>query len=136
VELIVFQWAIVGEATYIVTVAVLKLSLGIFFARIVVKPWQLWTIYSTVAVNIVSSTASFFYVLLRCGVNLNIYVYEQLANRCTPRSLDRFFAYQQAAFTTITDCIFATLPIFILWDAHMDIRSKLSVGFILSLAGL
>jgi hypothetical protein len=114
---------------------ILKVSLGIFFARIVVKRWQLWTIYGTVAVNIISSAASFFYVLLRCGPNLDVYVYVQLANRCTPRSLDRFFAFQQAAFTTLTDCVFVTLPVFILWNAHMSKRSKFSVGIILSLAG-
>ncbi|KAF2194861.1 hypothetical protein K469DRAFT_726006 [Zopfia rhizophila CBS 207.26] len=130
------KWVIIGEATYIITVMILKVSLGIFFARIVVKPWQLWTIYINVAVNIVSSMVSFFYVIFRCGANLDVYVYRQLANECAPRPLDRFFAYQQASFTTLTDCIFASFPIFILWNASMDIRSKISVGFILSLAAL
>ncbi|KAF2795352.1 hypothetical protein K505DRAFT_302186 [Melanomma pulvis-pyrius CBS 109.77] len=129
-------WTIVGEATYIVTVMMLKISLGIFFARIVVASWQLMTIYITVAVNVFSSTASFFYALLRCGANLDLYVYKQLADHCTPRGLDRFFAYQQASFTTLTDGIFICLPIFILWNASMDLRSKISVGFILSLAAL
>lgn len=130
------QFTIVGEATYLLTIMMLKISLAIFFARIVIKPWQLFTIYITVGVNILSSLSSFFYVLLRCGPNLNIYVYKQLAYECTPDPLDRFFAYQQAAFTTLTDLTFATLPIFILWNAHMCIRSKISVGFILSLAAL
>lgn len=114
----------------------LKISLGVFFARIVVKAWHLWTIYVNVALTIVSSTASFFYVLLRCGANLDIYVYKQLQNQCTPRGLDRFFAYQQAAVTTLTDCVFAVLPIFILWNASMNKRSKISVGLVLSLAAL
>ncbi|KAF2265167.1 hypothetical protein CC78DRAFT_207671 [Lojkania enalia] len=130
------KWAIVGEATYIITIMVMKISLGIFFARIVVKTWQLWTIYFTVAVNILSSAASFFYCLFRCGTNLDAYVFYQLADKCTPRALDRFFAYQQASFTTLTDCIFATLPIFILWNSSMDTTSKISVGLILSLAAL
>jgi hypothetical protein len=114
----------------------LKISLGIFFARIVVLPWQLRTIYTTVAVNVISSAASFFYVLLRCGPDLDGYVYKQFSGNCAPRGLDRFVAYQQAAFTTVTDLVFAILPIFILWNAHMSVRSKVSVGLILSLAGL
>lgn len=114
----------------------LKISLGVFFSRIVVKTWQLWTIYITVTVNVLSSAASFFYALFRCGANLDIYVYRQLANQCTPRGLDRFFAYQQASVTTLTDCVFAILPVFILWNASMDARTKISVGFILSLGAL
>lgn len=125
-----------GEATYIVTIMTLKISLGIFFARIVIKAWQLTVIYITVGVNIVSSIASFIYVLLRCGPNLDAYVYKQLANNCTPRGLDRFFAYQQAAFSTLTDIVFATLPIFILWNTCMNKQSKISVGLILSMAAL
>lgn len=115
---------------------VLKISLGIFFARIVVKSWQLVLIYVTVAVTIISSMASFFYCLFRCGPNLNDYVFRQLANRCTAQALDRFFAYQHASFTTLSDCIFAILPIFILWNTSLGRRSKISVGVILSLAAL
>ncbi|KAF2749559.1 hypothetical protein M011DRAFT_513691 [Sporormia fimetaria CBS 119925] len=129
------KWAIVGQATYIVTIMMLKTSVAIFFARIVIKPWQLWTIYITTGVNIISSAAAFFYALLRCGPDLDNYAFRQLQNKCMPRSVDRFFAFEQAAFTTITDCTFAILPVFILWNAHMSIRNKISVGLILSLAG-
>jgi hypothetical protein len=118
------------------TVMTLKISLGIFFARIVVAPWQLTTIYVTVGVNIFSSTASFFYVIFRCGVDLDVYVYKQLYNNCTPRALDRFFAFQQASLTTATDLAFLILPVFMLWSASMCTRSKLTVGFILTLAAL
>jgi hypothetical protein len=114
----------------------LKISLGIFFARIIIKPWQTGLIYINVGVNVFSSAAAFFYVFFRCGPNLEDYVIQQLMNKCTPRTLDRFVAYQQAAVTTLTDVIFVTLPIFILWNANMSRRSKLSVGFILCLAAL
>jgi hypothetical protein len=114
----------------------LKISLGIFFARIIIKPWQTGLIYINVSVNVFSSAAAFFYVLFRCGPNLDDYVTQQLMNKCMPRALDRFIAYQQAAITTLTDIIFITLPVLILWNANMSRRSKLSVGFILCLAAL
>lgn len=113
---------------------VLKISLGIFFARIVVKPWQLGIIYVNVAVNILSSCAAFFFVLFRCGSNIDKYVEQQLLDKCTPRTVDRFVSYQQASITTLTDIVFVTIPILILWKANMSKRSKVSVGFILSLA--
>lgn len=126
----------VSEATYVVAMMILKISLGIFFARIVVKPWQMGLIYVNVGVNIFSSTATFFYVLFRCGPNLDDYVIQQLSDKCTPRTLDRFMAYQQAAIMTLTDLVFVALPVFILWNANMSGSSKISVGFILSLAAL
>lgn len=43
-------------------------------------------------------------------------------------------AYQQASITTLTDLVFVVLPIFVLWNANMSRRSKISVGLILSLA--
>jgi hypothetical protein len=112
----------------------LKISLGIFFARIVVKPWQMGLIYVNVGVNVFSSAATFFYCLFRCGPNIDDYVVQQLLDKCTPRTLDRFMAYQQAAITTLTDLVFVALPAFVLWNANMSRTSKISVGFILSLA--
>jgi hypothetical protein len=114
----------------------LKISLGIFFGRLVVKRWQLGLIYVNVGVNVFSSAATFFYVLFRCGSNIDNYVNQQLYDRCTPRTLDRFMSYQQAAITTLTDVVFVMLPIFILWNANMSRRSKISVGLILCLAAL
>ena len=114
----------------------LKISLGIFFVRIVIAPWQLIVIYITVGVSMLSSISSFFYVIFRCGADLDVYVYQQLDNNCTSRALDRFFAFQQASITTATDLVFIVLPVFILWNATMGIRSKLTVGFILSLGAL
>tara|TARA_R110002003_G_scaffold2445_1_gene24354 strand:+ start:21410 stop:21760 length:351 start_codon:yes stop_codon:yes gene_type:complete len=114
----------------------LKISLGIFFARIVVKPWQVGIIYVNVGFNVFSSAASFFYCLFRCGPNLDNYVLQQVADKCTPQTLDRFVAYQQAAVTTMTDLVFLILPVVILWNANMTRQSKLSVGFILCLAAL
>lgn len=115
---------------------VLKISLGIFFARIIVKPWQFVLIYTTVATSILSSTAALLYCLFRCGSNLDEYVMRQLINKCTPKGLDLFISYQQAAVTTLTDLVFVALTLLILWNANMSLRSKLSVGIILCLAAL
>ncbi|KAH3907458.1 hypothetical protein HBI56_158540 [Parastagonospora nodorum] len=128
------KWVVVSEATYVVAMMMLKISLGIFFTRIVVKTWQIGLIYVNVGVNIISSVATFFYVLFRCGSNLDIYADQQFINQCTSRTLDRFMAYQQASITTLTDLVFVVLPIFVLWNANMSRRSKISVGLILSLA--
>jgi len=134
--LTVLQFTIASEAAYVATVMVLKISLAIFFARIVVKRWQLKLIHSTVAISCISGTATFFYVLFRCGSDLNAYAIQQLHHKCTSQPLDRFFAFQHAAFAFTTDCVFAFLPIPLLWNTNMTRRAKCSIGLILSLATL
>lgn len=121
---------------YIIAMMVLKISLGIFFARIVIKRWHFLLIYITVGVTIFSSAAAFFYSLFRCGPNIDDYVIQQLTGKCMPRYLDRFMAYQQAAFVTLTDLVFVMLPVSILWNSNMSRRSKISAGAILGLATL
>lgn len=114
----------------------LKISLGIFLVRVIVEDWQRWVIYVTVSINIVSSVATFFYVLLRCGTPAKLAIIKQLQSQCAPRALDLFFGYQQASLTTLTDFIFATLPIFILWRSTMGTRIKVVTAFILALGAL
>ncbi|KAF9695326.1 hypothetical protein EKO04_006395 [Ascochyta lentis] len=128
------HWVVVSEATYLIAMMVVKISLGIFFARIVIASWHLMLIYVTIGINVVSSVAAFFYCILRCGPNVDRYVLQQLQNRCTSRGLDRFMAYQSATFSTLTDLVFVVLPIIVIWDSNMDRKSKFSVGFILCLA--
>jgi hypothetical protein len=73
---------------------VVKISVGIFFARIVIEPWHLKFIYTNVGVCIVSSIATFFFVIFRCGGNVSEYALRQLKNQCTTRRVDNFMAYQ------------------------------------------
>lgn len=128
------KWVVASEACYIITIMIVKISLAIFFIRIIVKRCHLIFVYVTVGVNIISSASAFFYCFFRCGPSLDQYVMNQLMNNCASRELDLFMAYQQAAFSTFTDFVFLLLPIPILWHANMDKRSKISVGFVLCLA--
>ncbi|KAI4636764.1 hypothetical protein J4E93_010989 [Alternaria ventricosa] len=125
----VTKWVIVRETGYLMAIMLVKISLAIFFSRIVVRRSHFIIIYVTVAANIVSSMSAFFYVIFRCGPNLEKYAVNEIIGRCQSRQVDYFFAYQQ-------DVVFFLLPIPILWYANMDLRHKFSVGFILSLAAL
>lgn len=78
----------------------IKISLAVFFARIVVKRWHLTVIYLFVTLSIVSSIATYFYIFLRCGPDLDQYLIRELIRDCTPLQLDIFMAYQQGATRT------------------------------------
>ncbi|KAF2492430.1 hypothetical protein BU16DRAFT_114088 [Lophium mytilinum] len=129
----IIDWTIASEALYVVTICFLKISLGIFFNRIVVKPWQKTLVLVVVIVSTVQCTANFFFVIFRCGTPVGDYLIKQLAGECATRRTNLILLYMHATVTTVTDWIFAGLPIAILWNAKMDIRTKCSVGFILSL---
>ena len=143
-----------SEVTYLIAMMAVKISLGIFFARIVIAQWHIMLIYVTIGISVFSSVSAFFYCIFRCGGNVDKYAIQQLKRQCTSRGLDRFMAYQSgkglpcwtanrktlltgrmiATFSTLTDLVFVVLPIMVLWNSNMDRRSKFSVGFILCLA--
>ncbi|CAI6336545.1 unnamed protein product [Periconia digitata] len=130
------KWVIVSESAYVLTVLAIKISLAIFFKRIVVKQRHVRIIYTTVALTTVSSTAAFFYAIFRCGPDINNYATSQLENQCMSRTADRFCAYQHAAIGLLTDCVFVILPVPLLWSLNMERRSKIMVGVILFAATL
>lgn len=121
-----------AEALYVVAMVVLKISLGIFFMRIVVKNYQRWLILGSVFMVCLTGTGNFFFVLFRCGSPEN-YLISQLTGKCVSQTVGRFMLYWNGAVNTSTDFLFATLPISILWNANMERRAKISVGMVLLL---
>jgi hypothetical protein len=122
----------VAEVFYLTTILFLKLSLGLFFLRVLIKKWQRKIVYATMLISTVINIYHCFFVLFSCG-NPRLYLENTLQRKCVRKSVEVGLAYEQATVTTLTDWVFALLPIPLLWNASMDLRSKLSVGFILSL---
>ncbi|KAF2396458.1 hypothetical protein EJ06DRAFT_240883 [Trichodelitschia bisporula] len=129
------SWILVAETFYLTTILFLKLSLGFFFLRVAIKKWQRRTIITTMTVSTIIHFYHIFFVIFMCGDPRN-YLQNRLNHKCVGRNVEVALAYEQAAVTTATDWIFALLPIPMLWNTSMDLRSKLSVGFVLSLGAL
>jgi fluoride ion exporter CrcB/FEX len=85
---------LVGYTSYIATMVTIKISVGLYFARIVVEKWHFKFIYGVVGVNLVSSIAAFFYTIFRCGTNMDEYALQQIMGNCGALPLDTFMAYQ------------------------------------------
>lgn len=133
--LIMPQWTLVAEVFYLTTIIFLKLSLGLFFLRVLLKRWQRNIVYVAMVSSVLINTFHCFFVVFSCG-NPKLYLEHTVLKQCVPKKIELGLAYEQAAVTTITDFVFALLPISLLWNAAMDRRSKLSVGLILSLGAL
>ncbi|USP74792.1 hypothetical protein yc1106_02066 [Curvularia clavata] len=126
----------VAESSYVLAMMFIKISIAIFFARIIAKRQHMIIIYVAIAITVVSSVSTYLYCFLRCGPDLDEYLVRQLTDDCAPVHLDLFMAYQQAAFNTLTDVIFVAMPVVVLWNASMDRRAKVSAGFVLIIATL
>ncbi|KAF2498898.1 hypothetical protein BU16DRAFT_558936 [Lophium mytilinum] len=130
------NWSIATLCLYIATICFLKISLGILFNRIVVKRWQRFVVYATVAVSTLTSIAVLLFIVFRCGTDVGDFLPRIVAGQCATRRTSLVFLYLHGAINVATDWIFATLPIPVLWNANMGTRTKISFGFILALGAV
>lgn len=125
----------VFETTYIGVMVVLKLSLGIFFLRIVVRAWQTLIIRAIILVVATYSACYFFVALFQCGAPQN-YLENRAKHHCVSDTVVLTTAYAHTTIGALTDWAFVILPIYIVWHANMSTSSKVSVAAILTLGAL
>jgi hypothetical protein len=125
-------WTLVAEVSYLTSILFLKISLGLFFLRVVQIKWQRGLVYGVMIMSTIIQSCHAFLLVFACG-NPKHYPEHMLASKCIPKHIQVDLAYEQAAVTTLTDFIFALLPIALLWNTTLDFRSKLSVAFVLLL---
>lgn len=124
-----------AEVFYLTTIMFLKISLGLFFLRVVLKKWQRKVVYATMFLSTIINIYHAIFLIFSCGSPQH-YLERTIQMKCVRKSVELGLAYEQAAITTITDFVFALLPLPLLWNASMDRRSKISVGCILGLGTL
>jgi hypothetical protein len=128
---------LITEHFYTLTIITLKLSLGIFFLRIMAFSWQRWVIYCVMVISTIIGTTYFFIGVFQCGYFSNIWLFLErrvTQQGCVSKPAVLGVAYTQASISALTDWIYATLPLFMLRNAHMKRREKYIVYGILSLA--
>ncbi|KAE9990961.1 hypothetical protein EG327_000674 [Venturia inaequalis] len=128
-------YTLVAEVFYLMTIMFLKISLGLFFLRVVSKKWQRKVVYATMFLSTIINIYHTVFVVFSCGSPQH-YLERMIQMKCVRKSVELGLAYEQAAVTTITDFVFALLPLPLLWNLSMDRRSKTLVGCILGLGTL
>lgn len=110
---------------------ILKISLAIFYLRIVVARWQKLTIYATVGIATIFGTYYFFAVLFECGMPAD-FLYKALHNECSGSKQTRFAINMTAGvINAVTDFILAALPLTLIRKAAVPLPAKVSAGLIL-----
>jgi hypothetical protein len=130
---------IAAESFYVWTMVFLKISLGIFFLRILVERWQRRVVYLVVGLSCFFGFGYFWYAVFQCGVpnQGNKFWEKKIAKECSStRAQVLGTGYAHAALTAMTDLSMALLPIPMLRRARITYKEKLVVGGILALAAV
>jgi hypothetical protein len=132
------QLLLVAETFYSVIMITLKLSLGIFFLRIMINKTQRRIIYFVVSVSVFFGTVYFFFIVFQCGAPIPGATFWQkfIGRVCAPNRAVLAMGYTHAIITALTDLTFAILPINLVRNAHMSSRQKILVGSILVLGAM
>jgi hypothetical protein len=131
------KYIFVCELLYVLTTAVAKLSIGLYFLRLASKKYQTRIIYTTMVTVMVYSTMYFFFLLFQCSPVSFIWTqYENGDGTCLGTNTIANVAYAHAAMSAVTDWSFGILPVFFVWKMKMTPRTKFSVILILSLGFL
>jgi hypothetical protein len=114
----------------------LKLSLAIFFLRIMVKRWQKWTIYAIAFVTTLMGTGYFFFSLFTCGfpVEAHLYWEKRIARKCASFASILGISYAHAGVNTLTDLLLAILPVTMVKKSKMNTKEKYVVTGIFFIA--
>lgn len=133
-----FDTLMVAESFYVVTMTALKISVSIFFLRVMVKTWQRWVIYVSLVLATAVNIAYFFVLVFQCGVPHGgmKFLMKQLAKKCLTREGMLAASYTHGVVTTITDIAFAILPLTVVKEMKLRLRERITVVAILTLAAV
>lgn len=132
-----FQYIFASEVLYVITMAITKVSIGVYFLRLSSQRYQFWIIYSVMALTCLVSSAYFVFVLLQCQPISYLWnMFEDGSGSCLSTSIRADVTYAHAAMSALTDWAYGILPITFVWKMKMNPRTKLSVVLILSLGFL
>jgi hypothetical protein len=114
-----------------------KASIAFFLSRICVRRWQLLTVWAAVSVVVVFSIYYIFLIIFQC--HPVSYFWTQFAGEsgsCVSPVVIAGSTYTHGEINIWSDFTLCTLPIPLVWNLNMNLRTKISVALILSLGAL
>ncbi|KAI4724979.1 hypothetical protein E4T49_07319 [Aureobasidium sp. EXF-10728] len=129
------EYTLILNFLYVFTTILFKISLAIFFLRIVVAQWQRRLIIIPTALFTLYSLAYMFLTTFRCGPPRHILLNTARGN-CLTADIITPMLYVSGIFNACMDVMFACLPTTFLWNSQMPIKTKISCCILLSMGGL
>ena len=115
----------------------LKLSIGIMLLRIAVAKVHKIIIYTTLVVIELYGAFFFFLFVLQCRPSSYFWTrYAGGTGTCIDPTITVDATYAYSAISCCADWILGIIPVFLVWNLQMNIRTKLSVAAILALGAV
>jgi hypothetical protein len=115
----------------------LKFSIGIMLLRISIARTHKIIIWTVVIVLEVYGAFYFFLFVLQCQPSAYFWTqYTGGKGSCIDPKITVNATYGYSAVSCWGDWALAIIPIFLVWDLQMNIRTKISVAMILGLAAM
>jgi hypothetical protein len=127
------QLLLVAETFYSIIMVTLKISLALFYLRIMVEPVQRSVVLIALGIAVTYGIVYFFFIVFQCGAPIQGAVFWQrfISKSCVSDSTVLGMAYSHSAINSITDLVFAALPVNVVWSSQMGIRQKILVSGIM-----
>ncbi|KAI1344653.1 hypothetical protein F5Y15DRAFT_118486 [Xylariaceae sp. FL0016] len=114
--------------------AAIRISIAILALRIAVVRWHKWILFAVIGLTSVLSLTYFFVVLFQCSPPSYFWTeLEGASGRCLDPSVIPAVTMGFGAFSIVMDWIVGLLPIAMLWNVRINLRTKVSVAALLSL---
>ncbi|KAK3074099.1 hypothetical protein LTR53_003746 [Teratosphaeriaceae sp. CCFEE 6253] len=131
------MWFWLFEIFWCLAVIPVKLSISFMLGRIAVAHRPLIIgLYVMSALFTTLTLLGFFYIIFRCTPISYAWDTTTPSGKCQPEHILAGIYYAITAINIAIDWYCALLPIPLLWNAPLDLRTKLSVAFLLSLGVL
>ncbi|KAF2155896.1 hypothetical protein K461DRAFT_318551 [Myriangium duriaei CBS 260.36] len=130
------QYLFATFCIYIVCSVALKISLMLFFLRIIILPWQRWTLYICTGAFALFGTGFFFETLFECGAPTK-YLMHRLSNKCLPKDkIGIPLAYSHGVLNAVVDWIYTGIAIMVITSLQMSRKHKRLAVTLLVIGGL
>ncbi|KAF3039420.1 hypothetical protein E8E12_009173 [Didymella heteroderae] len=125
-----------SEVFYILTTTLLKISLGLFFLRVLTKKWQKIIFHTILGVSATYGLFYTFTTIFVCGDPAKLADTLVGSEKCLPAGFILATGYLYGIINIIADWTFVLIPIVILIDSDIDRRAKISVSIIMGLGAI
>ncbi|KAL1304819.1 hypothetical protein AAFC00_003747 [Neodothiora populina] len=124
------------SASFVMTTIILKISLALFFLRIIITDWQRKVMYYITAIYTAYALVYFICVTFGCGLPAD-YLFNTAKGKCL--SVDRVvipMSYAQTCANAAVDWVYVLLPMHTLWNLRMPRTTKQWASLLILLGAL
>ncbi|KAH9906718.1 hypothetical protein F4778DRAFT_778169 [Xylariomycetidae sp. FL2044] len=128
------QFTMIWQLFYVASLLLIKASICVTLLRVTIHTPHRVAIYATIALSVAISLVGLIGLLCLCRPIEGNWI--PGAGECAPRSVLIILNYLISVGAIVTDWACAIIPVFILWNAQMKRKAKISVAIVLGIGSL